>query len=70
METSSKLNQALLRLIHFNVLSVHDCALSLPNKRLNKNKTHCPLPETPRFDSLIYFCNKVTSQCNTHTSIG
>ena len=36
MEISSKLNLALLRLIHFNVLSVHYCALSLPNTQLNK----------------------------------
>ena len=36
MEISSKLNLALLRLTHLNVLSVHYCALSLPNKRLNE----------------------------------
>ena len=36
MEISSKLNLTLLHLTHFNVLSVHYCALSLPNKRLNK----------------------------------
>ena len=38
MEMSSKLNLALLRLKHFNVLSVHYCAFSLPNKRLTSNK--------------------------------
>ena len=36
MEISSKLNLALLRLTHLKVLSVHYCALSLPNKRLHK----------------------------------
>ena len=56
MEMSSKVNLALLRLTHLKVLSVHYCALSLPNKRLNEMKKGELICAMWQLKTIVVYC--------------